>query len=69
MAPKGTPPAVVTKLNAELSKITSNPEVRRAWGAQGTTPMTMGVDAFTRYVSDDITKWARIVKISGATAE
>ena len=69
MAPKGTPPAVVTKLNAELSKITSNPEVRRAWGAQGTTPMTMGVDAFTRYVNDDITKWARIVKISGATAE
>ena len=69
MAPKGTPAAVVTKLNAELSKITSNPEVRRAWGAQGTTPMTMGVDEFTRYMNDDITKWARIVKISGAKPE
>ncbi len=69
MAPKGTPPAVVTRLNAELSKITSNPEVRRAWGAQGTTPMTMGVDEFTRYMNDDIKKWARIVKISGATPE
>ena len=69
MAPKGTPAAVVTRLNAELSKITSNPEVRRAWGAQGTTPMTMGVDEFTRYMNDDITKWARIVKISGATPE
>ena len=31
--------------------------------------MTMGVDEFTRYVNDDITKWARIVKISGAKAE
>jgi tripartite-type tricarboxylate transporter receptor subunit TctC len=69
MAPRGTPPAVVTKLNAELSKITSNPEVRRAWGAQGTTPMTMGIDEFTRYMNDDITKWARIVKISGAKPE
>jgi len=69
MAPKGTPAAVVTKLNAELSKITSNPEVRRAWGAQGTTPMTMGVDEFTRYMNDDISKWARIVKISGAKPE
>ena len=69
MAPKGTPAAVVTRLNAELSKITSNPEVRRAWGAQGTTPMTMGVDEFTRYMNDDITKWARIVKISGAKPE
>jgi tripartite-type tricarboxylate transporter receptor subunit TctC len=69
MAPKGTPAAVVTRLNTELSKITSNPEVRRTWGAQGTTAMTMSVDEFTRYINDDITKWARIVKISGATAE
>ena len=69
MAPKGTPLAVVSRLNAELGKITSNPEVRRAWAAQGATPLNMGVEEFTRYVEGDITKWARIVKISGATAE
>ena len=69
MAPKGTPPAIVAKLNAEIGKITANPEVRRAWTAQGTTAMTMGVDEFTRYVNDDITKWAGIVKFSGAKAE
>ena len=69
MAPKGTPVAVVNKLNAEIGKITANPEVRRAWTAQGTTAMTMGVDEFTRYMNDDITKWARIVKFSGAKAE
>ena len=69
MAPKGTPAAVVAKLNAELSKITSHADVRRAWAAQGTTPMVMGVEEFARYVNDDIGKWARIVKISGAKAE
>jgi tripartite-type tricarboxylate transporter receptor subunit TctC len=69
MAPKGTPAAIVTRLNAELAKITGNPDVRKAWAAQGTTPMTMGVDEFTRYTADDITKWARIVKLSGAKAE
>ena len=69
MAPKGTPPAIVNKLNAEIAKITANPEVRRAWTAQGTTAMTMGVDEFTRYMNDDIAKWARIVKFSGAKAE
>ena len=69
MAPKGTPPAVVAKLNAEVAKITSNPEVRRAWLSQGTTAMTMGVDEFGRYMNDDIAKWARIVKFSGAKAE
>jgi tripartite-type tricarboxylate transporter receptor subunit TctC len=69
MAPKGTPPAVISKLNAEIGKITSNPEVRRTWTAQGTTAMTMGVDEFTKYINDDIAKWARIVKFSGAKAE
>jgi tripartite-type tricarboxylate transporter receptor subunit TctC len=69
MAPKGTPAAVVAKLNAEVAKITSNPEVRRTWAAQGTTAMTMGTDEFARYTADDITKWARIVKISGAKVD
>jgi tripartite-type tricarboxylate transporter receptor subunit TctC len=69
MAPKGTPRAIVDKLNAEIGKITGNPDVRRAWAAQGTAALTMGVDEFARYTQDDITKWARIVKISGATAD
>src|SRR5213595_1123062 len=53
LAPKGTPAAIVNRLNAEVSKIASNPEVRKAWEAQGTTPMVMGVDEFTRYLTDD----------------
>ena len=69
MAPKGTPAAVVTRLNAEVAKIVSAPEAVRAWAAQGATPMTMSVDEFTRYLNDDIVKWARIVKVSGAKAD
>jgi tripartite-type tricarboxylate transporter receptor subunit TctC len=69
MAPKGTPLVIVNKLNAEIGKITGNAEVRRAWAAQGTAPLTMGVDEFTRYLNDDIAKWAHIVKISGAKPE
>ena len=69
MAPKGTPAPIVNRLNAELAKITGNPEVRKAWAAQGTTAMTMGVDEFSRYTADDITKWARIVKLSGAKVD
>ena len=69
MAPKGTPRAIVDKLNAEISKITASPEVRRTWAAQGTAALTMGVDEFARYTQDDVAKWARVVKISGATAD
>ncbi len=66
MAPKGTPPEIVKRLNAEVVKIVSKPEVREEWAKQGAAAMMMNPDEFARYVNDDIVKWERIVKISGA---
>jgi tripartite-type tricarboxylate transporter receptor subunit TctC len=66
IAPKGTPPAVVNRLNAEITKIVSNPAVKRDWATQGAVAMTMTPDEFGKYIADDIVKWERIVKISGA---
>ena len=66
VAPKGTPPAIVTRLNAEITRIVSRPDVRRDWAAQGAVAMTMTPDEFGKYISNDIVKWERIVKISGA---
>ena len=66
IVPKGTPPAIVNKLNAEISRIESRPEVRAEWEKQGAIPMVMTPEAFGRYLADDIVKWERIVKISGA---
>ena len=43
--------------------------MRKAWDAQGATPMAMNVAEFDRYMHDDIAKWAHIVKISGAKPE
>lgn len=65
MAPKGTPAAIVNRLNAEISKITANPELRRQWAAQGSAAMTMGVDEFSKYLNDDIAKWSSLVKTAG----
>jgi len=69
MAPKNTPAAIVSKLNAEVVKIVSNPDVVKAWKAQGASPMPMSVVEFTRYLDQDIVKWAHIVKVSGAKPE
>jgi tripartite-type tricarboxylate transporter receptor subunit TctC len=69
MAPKSTPAAIVSRLNSEVVKILVNAEVTRAWKAQGATPMPMSVAEFTRYLDDDIVKWAHIVKVSGAKPE
>jgi len=66
MAPKGTPPAVVSRLNAEVTKIVGRPEVKAEWARQGATAMAMTPEAFTKYLNDDIVKWQRIVRVSGA---
>jgi tripartite-type tricarboxylate transporter receptor subunit TctC len=66
VAPKGTPPAIVNRLNAEITKIVSRPEVKREWAAQGAVAMTMTPDEFGKYIGEDVVKWERIVKISGA---
>jgi tripartite-type tricarboxylate transporter receptor subunit TctC len=69
MAPKNTPAAIVSKLNAEISKITSGVDTKQAWSRQGATPLVMSPDVFAKYAEDDIAKWAKIVKFSGAKAD
>ena len=69
MAPTGTPRAVVERLNAEITKVTSRPDVRKTWNDQGAQPMTMTVAEFESYLHQDIAKWAKVVKISGAKAD
>ncbi len=69
VAPKGTPPAIVNRLNTEITKIVSQPQTQAEWAKQGAVPMTMTPAAFRKFLDDDIVKWARIVKISGARAD
>jgi len=69
MAPAGTPRAAVDRLNAEITKVTSRPDVRKLWGEQGAQSMTMTVTEFEKYLHADIAKWAKVVKISGARTD
>jgi tripartite-type tricarboxylate transporter receptor subunit TctC len=69
MAPAGTPKAVIERLNAEITKVTSRPDVKEAWGQQGATPLTMTSGEFEKYLYADIAKWAKVVQISGARAD
>jgi tripartite-type tricarboxylate transporter receptor subunit TctC len=65
MAPKGTPPAIVSRLNAEITRIVSGSDMRSEWAAQGATTMTMTPAEFDKYIADDIVKWERVVRIAG----
>jgi len=66
MAPAGTRRAVIDKLNAEITRATNAADMKEAWAKQGAIAMSMTPDEFGRFLREDIDKWARIVKISGA---
>jgi tripartite-type tricarboxylate transporter receptor subunit TctC len=69
LAPKGTPKAIIDRLNEAVSKIASQPAVRQEWGKQGATPIVMTPLAFEKYIQDDIGKWARVIKAANIKAE
>jgi tripartite-type tricarboxylate transporter receptor subunit TctC len=69
MAPAGTPRPVLERLNTEVNKVINNPEVKQAWAKQGAFPMGMSIDEFERFLRDEIVKWAKAVKASGARAD
>jgi tripartite-type tricarboxylate transporter receptor subunit TctC len=66
MAPAGTPRAVTERLNAEITKVTAQPETAALWDKQGALALSMSVDEFGKYLDKDIAKWAQVVKVSGA---
>jgi tripartite-type tricarboxylate transporter receptor subunit TctC len=69
MAPAGTPRPIADRLNAEVAKVVTRADVRKAWNEQGAEPMTMSVAEFEKYLNADIAKWAKVVKVSGAKAD
>ncbi len=68
-APAGTPKAVVDRLQAEVSKALESPEVKEKLAGVGCEPFKSTPDQFAALIKDDLPKWARIVKESGATVD
>ncbi len=69
-APAGTPPAVVDKLQAEMARILSLPEVRTAFiDQQGMTLIASSPAELGAHTQREIAKWAEVVKATGAKAE
>ncbi len=62
MAPAGTPQPIVDKLNAEITKIVSRPDIKAAWEKQGAEPVTMTQPHFKAFMDAQIAKWANVIK-------
>jgi tripartite-type tricarboxylate transporter receptor subunit TctC len=67
--PAALPKDIVAKLNADIAAILNAADLKQRLDALGAEPGSMSVDAFNKYVRDEVTKWAKVVKDSGATAD
>jgi len=64
LAPTGTPPAIIDKLNTAINRAITRPEVVAAWDQQGATPMVMKPAEFGAFLRADIQKWAEVTKLT-----
>lgn len=69
LGPAGMPRDIVERLNAEIVKGLAAPEVRERLAAIGMEAMTLGADASGAFIRNDIGRWAKIVRDSGAKLE
>jgi tripartite-type tricarboxylate transporter receptor subunit TctC len=68
-APAGTPPDVVAKWNADVTRILNAPDMRERFTAQGAEAAPDSPADFARFVGAELAKYARIVKASGAKVD
>lgn len=68
-APKGTPPAIIRKINADINKILADKDTLDKFALLGAEPYETTPQEFTAILHADIQKWATVVKSSGATAD
>ena len=63
--PKGTPPAIIDRLNKEIGKILAMPDVKAKLAVQGIDVAGGSPEQFGSYMRDEFAKWGSLVKESG----
>jgi tripartite-type tricarboxylate transporter receptor subunit TctC len=66
LAPAGTPPAVIAKVNGEVRAWLATPEAKAKLLAQGANPAGGAPEDFAKHIAAETAKWQKVVKESGA---
>ncbi len=69
VVPKGTPQEVVMRINAEVNKALAQADVKEKLAQQGTLARSWTPEEFGSFIHNEVVKWAKVVKASGAKVE
>jgi tripartite-type tricarboxylate transporter receptor subunit TctC len=61
LAPAGTPPAIIAKLNKEIVRILHLPDVRERLAADGSEPVGGTPEAFAAHIRSEVSKWRQVI--------
>jgi tripartite-type tricarboxylate transporter receptor subunit TctC len=69
LAPAGTPPEIVNKLQQEIARSLASPAIKEKMVAQGAEPVGNTPEQFAELIQSETKKWAKVVKDSGAKVD
>ena len=65
MAPRGVPPAIVSRVNGELVKMLADPSFAKRLSDQGQEPQSSTPAELTVYMRAESARWAGVIKAAG----
>lgn len=68
-APRGTPPEIVAKINADTVRLLQSAHIKEAFAKQGATPAPSTQGELAGLVAAEIARWAKVVKEAGITVD
>jgi tripartite-type tricarboxylate transporter receptor subunit TctC len=69
LAPAGTPPEIVHRLNAEVAKLMASPDTRKTLMDAGVEPAPSTPEAMSDYMAQELARWGKLVKETGIKIE
>ena len=69
LAPAGTPPEILNLLNGHAAKIMHTPEMKERMKMSGSVAVGSSREMFSKFLQTEFTKWAKVIKDSGAKVD